>query len=244
MNDAEKKARKALFDEMSASERFDYIFTYYKIPIFAVILAVIILFSFVHRQLNAKKPVLCEGWINVSFGEDLSASLREGFLRDTGHNLRKEEVLCYEALYLSDDADTLNHQYAYASRMKLTASVSDKMLDIVIMNREAYDILSRSGYLLPLPAFLEDRPELAGSLTSYYSENEVITEDNSIEYQLRETEELIVTTRTETNAVVLNDIPLFKDAGFDGDVYLGIIANTPRTEAAAEYLSWMLQAAA
>ncbi len=242
MNKKEKAARKESFREMDLPQKADYILTYYKIPIIAVILAVIALFSFVHRQLTKKETLLYAGFINVSIGEDLGAALDGEYFREAGIDPKKNEIIRYEALYLSDDADTLNHQYAYASKTKITAAIADKTLDLVFMNREGYDILSRAGYLLELePLIQENDPALYGTASPYLTQNEVITEDNSIEYTLNEASELVINTEFQTNALSVGGLPVFSSAGFNGDVFIGVIANTPRTQNVTAYLRWLLR---
>ena len=242
MNKKEKAARKESFREMDLPQKADYIFTYYKIPIIAVLLAFFALFSFVHRQLAKKETLLYAGFINVSVGEDLGEALDGEYFREAGIDPKKNEIIRYEALYLSDDADTLNHQYAYASKTKITAAIADKTLDIVFMNREGYDILSRAGYLLELePLMQENDPALYGTASPYLTQNEVITEDNSIEYTLNEASELVINTEFQTNALSVGELPVFSAAGFNGDVFIGVIANTPRTQNVTAYLRWLLR---
>jgi hypothetical protein len=47
-------------------------------------------------------------------------------------------------------------------------------------------------------------------------------------------------TRSVPNALSVSSLPLFRDAGFDGELYLGVIANSTHTEAAARFLEYLL----
>ena len=114
----------------------------------------------------------------------MESSLNDGFLRYAGADGKRQEVYLYRDLYLSENADTLNHEYAYASRMKLMGSIQTQKLDIAIMNREAYDLCSQKGYLADLPALLADDPTLLEQLTPLLTENEVVLSDNSIDVML------------------------------------------------------------
>ena len=40
----------------------------------------------------------------------------------------------YSALYLSDDPEAENHEYAYASQLKLMGAINAGSLDVVLMN--------------------------------------------------------------------------------------------------------------
>ena len=235
LSEKEKAARKAAFRAMGPGERLGYIWDYYKWPILLGLLLLLVLGSVLHRQLTKKEPVLYLAFANVATGEDLEQELTEGYLLEAGLNEKRQEVYLYRDLYLSDEADTLNHEYAYASKMKLMGAVSAQTLDLVLMNREAWDLLSRGGYLQEL-----DSASLSEALLPFLRENEVILSDNSIEYQLGEAPEQIIETRTAANALEVNALPLFAAAGFPEPVYLGLVANSPRTAACLDYLNYLI----
>ena len=204
------------------------------------LIALIALGSVLHRQLTKKESVLCLALANVAVGEDLEDELTDGFLRFLGADAKKREVYLYRDLYLSDNADTLNHEYAYASKMKLMGAVSAGKLDLVLMNREAYDLLSRSGYLLELsPALFTENAALYAQVLPILSSNEVVLSDNNIEYQLGEAETLEVETETVRNALDVSSLPLFARAGFPDAVYLGVIANSERLANCIEFVSYV-----
>ena len=225
---------------MSPQKKLDHIYTYYKWPLLLGLIALIALGSVLHRQLTKKESVLCLALANVAVGEDLEDELTDGFLRFLGADAKKREVYLYRDLYLSDNADTLNHEYAYASKMKLMGAVSAGKLDLVLMNREAYDLLSRSGYLLELsPALFTENAALYAQVLPILSSNEVVLSDNNIEYQLGEAETLEVETETVRNALDVSSLPLFARAGFPDAVYLGVIANSERLANCIEFVSYV-----
>ena len=238
LSEKEKAAHRAAFQTMSLPEKLDHIYTYYKWPILLGIVALMILGSLVQRQLTKKEPLLYLALANVEVGEDLEDSLIGGYLRFVGADARRQEVLLYRGLYLSDDADTVNHQYAYASHIKVMGAVNAKKLDVILMNREAYDLLSGSGYLLALTADTFD-PALRERIAPYITENAVILSDNDIEYQLGEAESHEVITETVENAIELGSLPLFENAGFDEPIYLGFIVNSPRLTESAQYVAYL-----
>ncbi|MDO4990732.1 MAG: hypothetical protein Q4E45_09540 [Eubacteriales bacterium] len=233
----EKAARRAAFQAMSLAGKAEYVFTYYKWPILLGLVALLVFGSAVQRQLAKKEPVLYLAFANVAVGEALEKELTDGFLRAIGANEKTQEVYLYRDLYLSDDADTLNHEYAYASKMKLIGAVSARKLDLVLMNREAYDLLSRSGYLLELSApFFAEYPEMYERLLPNLSVNEVVLSDNGIEYQLGEAETHEVDTEQAQNAITVSGLPLFAHAGFPEEVYLGVIANSESLPACRQFV--------
>ena len=240
LSQQEKAAQKAAFRAMSPAKKAEHIFTYYKWPIIFGLLALLVLSSALHRQLTKKEPVLYLAFLNVSAGEDAEAQMTEDYLAAAGLDARRREIYLYRDLYISEDADTLNHEYAYASKMKLSGAISARKLDLVLMNREAYDVLSRNGYLLDLSSLLsEGDPALYADLSPFLRENEVVLSDNSIDYLLGNEEAEVRVAENVSNALDVSAFPLFQNAGFDGEIYLGVIANTSRTDACLSYLAYL-----
>lgn len=238
----ERDERKESFRKMSPSQKADHLYTYYKLPIFLALLAFALLCSFVYRQLTKKEVFLYSAHINVSVGDDLDKQLNEGFIAFTGADPRKSEVYLFRGMYLSDDASDENHQYGYASRIKLLASIESKQLDVVLMNREAYDIFSHNGYLLELPDFLSNDAAQYQFLEPYLTSNTVILEDNAVEYNLREADKYVAVTEEVPNAIDISTFPLLLEAGFPDTVYLGVIANSPRQSAILQYIAYLTSA--
>ena len=216
---------------MSPGEKLEYIWEYYKWPILLTMLVLGILIWAAQRELTKKEPVLYLALVNVTVGEDLEQALTTGYLTASDKNPRRQEVYVYRDLYLSDDADVLNHEYAYASRTKVMGAVQTQKLDVVLMNREAYDLLSAQGYLLPF--------DDAALPPLFVVSNEVVVSDNAIEWQLNEAATHERVTETVQNALAMSDCPLFQAAGLEGNVYAGVIANSPRPAEALRYLQYL-----
>ena len=239
MNPQEKAANREAFRKMDTKGKIGYILSYYWLLILVGLSVTVILISTLYNQLTKKDPYLYAGFFNVSVGSDLEKYLGEDFIQSIGLKTSKNEIRFYQNLYVSDDVDTANHQYEYASRIKLMGSIASKQLDVVFMNKEAWDILSGSGYLLDIQEFLSDFADLSGKLTPYLRENEVILEDNAIEFNLSEAESYQAITQKVFNGLDASGISAMREAGFPEDVYLGIIANTPRLEGCAAYLGYL-----
>ncbi len=235
----EKAARRAAFQKMEAKEKLDYILTYYKHYILLVLTALILLGSVVHHALTKKEAVFYLGLINVSIGDDLTFSLNKEYLDKTGTDFRKNEIVLYPGMYLSEDAATENHSYAYASRIKLLGAINSRKLDAVLMNREAYNLLSKSGFLADLSVLLSDNPTLLEQIQPYLTANEVVLSDNRIEYELNEADTREIISESAENGIDTSAFSLFKYAGFSDPVYFGIIANSPRTDRLLSFLSFL-----
>ena len=246
LSEQEKAAHLAAFKNMSPSKKLEHVFTYYKLPIFLILLACVVLGSVIHRSLTHKQPLLHLALVNVSVSDDTKKLLTSDFLTYADTDPKKNEVYLYQNLYLSENADTLNHEYAYASKMKVTGAISAKQMDLVLMNREGYDIFSNNGYLLDLSELLcsiavESRYDEAfyTAMEQLLTDNKVVISDNSLEVMLGVADEEQIITESVQNAINVSALPIFKTAAFDGDVYLGIIANSDRTDTALQYIGYL-----
>ena len=236
----ERASLRASFGKMRPMEKADYLLTYYRLPIFLSLLALVLLCSTVYRLITKKDVVLYSAHINIAVGDTLESHLNADFISSTGGNPKRAEVRIYQGVYLSDSPTQEDHQYSYASRLKVMSAIEAKELDVVLMNRESYDIFSHSGYLLELPGLLEENASLAHLVEPYLTANTVILEDNAIEYQLGQAARYEATTQEAVNAVEVSGLPLFSQAGFPDRVYLGVIANSPRSPAALRYIQYLV----
>jgi len=235
----ERAARKDSFRKMSPADKADYLYTYYKLPILLGLIALFLFCSTVYGQLTKKEAVLYTACINVSVGDELGSQLNGGFLSAIGADLRKAEVYLYRGAYLSDNPSMENHQYGYASKLKLMAAIEAKQLDVVLMNREAYDIFSQKGYLLDFHSLLSPDGSLYHRLEPHLMTNTVIIEDNAIEYTLNEASRYQAVTEDAVNGLDVSAFPMFQEAGFPDSVYLGVIANSPRFPGVIQYIEYL-----
>ena len=222
-DETDKVAALEAYRELPFRQKLTHIWLYYKWPILLSLTALVVLGSVIYRITHKKEPVLYLAMIYAGFDAE------------------KQELLVYRDLYLAEETDVTTHRSAYATRIKLMASVEQKQLDLILMSRESYDVLSSQGYLLPVEELLTEAPELSEALTPLITENDVTIEDNSIEYQLREAEELVIVTESVGNALRLDTLSLFSGQ-FQDPLYLGVVANTPRRSLCLDYLRYLLEA--
>ena len=237
----ERTERRESFRRMRPYKKIEYILSYYKAILIPGILLLILLGSGIHRHLTQKTPVLYLAALNTTWGSVLNDSLTTDYLTSRGYDPKKQEVYEYLDLYLSNDASAENHSLAYASQMKLLGSIDAEQLDIVLMNREAYDILSQSGVLLELSSLRDSESALYEQIAPLLIQNAVILSDNELEVTLGEAEERETVTKQAENGLDLSELPLFRSSGMDGALYLGIIANTPRLPEAITYIRYLTE---
>jgi len=238
----ERAARRTSFQGMGLSEKADYLYTYYKLPILLGAAALFFVCFSAYRQLTKKEAVLYLGYINISIGDNLESQLNGGFVSARGADPRKTEVYLYRGLYLSDDPALENHEYQYASKLKLMAAIESKQLDIVLMNKEAYDIFSQKRYLLDFSSLISPSDSLHQLLEPHLTTNTVILEDNAIEYTLGEADRYQAVTEEVTNGLDVSAFPMFQEAGFPEPVYLGVVGNSPRFPAVIQYIEYLAAA--
>jgi hypothetical protein len=136
----------------------------------------------------------------------------------------------YTGLYLTDDPEGDNREYAYASRIKILASIDNEQLDIVIMNREAFDLFSQSGYLYNMEELLKNpNTGTVAEWTPYLVISPVTQKDPAGD----------MPTEDYPTGLRLSQNKLFVKAGFEDDLYLGVIKNTPRMDTVIEYIKYL-----
>lgn len=239
--ESEREFNRAAFRAMSVAEKADYIFAYYKLPLVLILIAAIALGSVIYRAITHKDAVLYAAYCNVVPNSESDAALTEGYIAAIGSNPAKNAVECYRELYISNDDSLQNHEYAYASKLKLYAAIDGEQLDVVIMNKEAYDLLSAWGFLLDLEQACAQSAAGYGAVEAAITSNTVVVSSNRVEVELGEASELVSETYESPNAVVAANNPLFASFAADDVIYLGIIANTPRLESSLGYLRYVLE---
>ena len=136
--------------------KLQYIWDYYKLPLAILIIILAVFISVMYRHLTAKTPVLYLAALNVVTGNTLTEALTDGFLRNEKKNPKKEEVLYYQNLYLTDDTSDPDYSYAYASEIKLLSTIEAQKLDVVITDKKSYVALAEHGYLYDLQELFAD----------------------------------------------------------------------------------------
>ena len=153
-------------------QRLRYIWDYYKLPLAVLCILIYIIGYIIYGQVTHKDTVLCTALINISAGEEFTSGLSSGYLDYLGEDPSENEVELMTGLYLTDNESDPNYEYTYASQVKVLASVNSRQLDVILMNGEAFDILSRNDYLCDLDNLLSGiDPDLYSQTEEYITEN-------------------------------------------------------------------------
>lgn len=216
------RERKWSIKDVHGTAKIGYIWEYYKLPIAVSCIFLYIAGYLIYGRLTHKDTILYTALVNVSASDAFAEELSTGFLAGHGADVGKEQVTIYDGLYLTEDESDVDHGYVYASNTKITGSIAGELLDVVLMDRTAFDILSRNGCFCDLgQLLLQEAPDLYEKLQSC-----LITDAEGAD--------------AYPAAVDISRSDLILKEGFDGTLYLGIIKNAPHMENAVAYLRYLV----
>ena len=221
-----------------------YLFDYYKLPlVLAFILLYIVIWS-AWRSAHAQDIRLYVGLVNFSPSEELSCLLSDEYVQNADYP-EGSNIYLYRGLYLSADETSEYHAYSYATRMKILGALDAEKLDVVLMDREAFDSFSQNGYREDLSLLItrnssaaQEGPE--AGLQDLLVRNIEIKEDNSVDVLLgNETDYHAATVDGMFGLDLSGASAIIRDAQLSGDLYLGVIRNSPRKDEAARYINYL-----
>ena len=203
---------------MTLPQKLRYIWDYYKLPLFIAALFLYIVIYAVIRHVTYREPSFYLCAVNVTLSEE-------------GRSLLDPDASAQivDGLSLVENAEGDLHQMVYASRMKILGSIDAERLDLALMDRVAMEAFAEEGFLLPLDDLFGEDPGIAPALVS----GTVLLSDNRAEAMLDETVVYQAVTEEQVVALDLTGTALAASQGWTQPLYIGIIRNTPRPEAAA-----------
>lgn len=233
---------KNVWQSLRRKEKFEYIWDYYKFPIAVICILLYIAGYLIYGHITTKEPLLYLAFVNVNPSLELTKQITDGYLDYSNIASKEDELQLYTGLYLTDNPENPYIEYTYASRMKIVASIDNEALDILFMNKEAFDAFSQNGYLCDLEVLVKNHSlELYDEIKHCFSENLVILEDNALEVSFDSSIPYEAKTELHSFGLDLSQKGLLSQAGFNDTVYLGVIKNSPRTEASLEYIEYLLK---
>ena len=227
--------------DLSLFSRIQYIWDYYKVPLFTAALFIYIICYIIFRHATDRDILLYVAAVNTPVQketEDFINSFPKSDYAvpdagDTGSTESRNAVVSLaKDLYLTSDPDSEYHQYVYASRLKILASIEAEKLDIVLADREAMDAFAAKGFLMPLESVFANDSQILNRLET----GTVILEDNQLDVMLDESVPYEAVTRSERAYLDLSGLTTLPGMPEERRVYLGIIANTPRQDMAVAFV--------
>ena len=220
---------------MTAREKAAYIWEYYKIPIIVALIAIYFLVALIVRFVYRKHTVLYVGSANIAVLDDgtLAALTDDYTAGDPAFGKRDRVSFTYLGDFLNDP-DSVPGGRSDISLAKVLATMAADQLDVVLMDRAAFNYFSEAGYLMDLeelPTELMDE-----TISSRLVRNTVVLESNELERAYDPSLPLQEETQIGLFGVDLSGCPLFSG----GEVYAGIINQDSRTEESIKYIKYLL----
>ena len=239
-NNPKLESEKQKLSQLQGKAKLQYIWDYYKLPILVACVIFYILGYTLYGHFSEKEILLSAAFVNVAPGEELTEQLSNGFLDAQDVSSEKNEVRLYTGLYLTDDENDPNSQYVYASRIKILGTIDSEGLDVVFMNQEAFDSFAQNGYLYNMEELLSQTDAaLYRELSPFLCTNTEILEDNADEVAFDDSIAYSAKTEEYPMALKVSKSPLIQKAKMNGDIYLGIVGNTPHLETSIEYIRYL-----
>ena len=223
--------------DLKGTAKIQYIWDYYKLPIFLICICVYVSGYLIWRNANVEHPQLYLAYVNLEIGETLDHHLTEEFI-DYLHPEEKNCVVkAIRNLALTENLQKADGSYVYASQMKILAAIDNRQLDVVLMNQEAFDAFSQNGLLINIETFAKEQG--LTNLQPYFVDNIEILSDNATEVIVDPAAAYHSEITTYPMGIEITEFPFIKEAGFPDHVFLGIIANTERADNAASFVSYL-----
>lgn len=189
------KERFRTFKQLSAKQKLQYIWDYYKIHIIVTVVLICAIFSIIKTVKHAGSVDLYVAYVNVAVDDKVTDALLGS---------SRLIISSYKDLLITEDPSSENLEYAYASSMKLTSALSADRLDVIIGDSYAMSYANGAEYLVNIEDFVEaNNPQLLDKLKPLF-----LLDDNGKAY-----------------AIDISALGPFADAGYSEPIYLGIVAS-------------------
>lgn len=226
--------------ELHGLKKIEYIWDYYKLPLAVICIVLYIIGYSIYGYAAQKDTELCTALVNVSVSDSLADRLGNGYLEYLGEDTSKQQVELFTGLYLTEDEASPDHEYTYASQVKLLSAIDSRQLDVVLMNREALDVFSRNGYLCNLGKLLsETDPALYTEIEPYLVTGAAPAAADSSDSNSDFVDGDVHYPEGIPVGLDVSQAPMLRQAGFGDTVYVGIIENSERKNAAADYIEYL-----
>lgn len=153
-------------------DRLGYFWMYYKIPVFLIVVAVIVIVSFVHTNLTQKTSCLDAALFDIHSSAEENA-LETDFEHYAGINTKKYAATISTSLMLSDSSSS---SYSMGSLARLYTETGTGKLDVCAMRKKDFKKYEKAGIFLDLSKVLPKeelekysvRRDKSGAVTGLY----------------------------------------------------------------------------
>lgn len=232
--------------EKPPKERWEYFWEYYKWPILAVILAVVLLVQGIAGVVNKKEIVFSGFVLNSRLVPDDSEFL-QGFYDYAGIDSGSQEAAFYCDITLNDG----NSKNDITAFQRIMASIATKETDFVIGQAVPFHLCAynTSNIFLDLRDFFDEETLARFADRIYYIDGDILA---MLDAPLGEQVDMSAVTYPDHTkpedmkdpipvGIDISDCEDLRSAYYltDASLYLGIIANTPRLELALQLVEYL-----
>lgn len=212
---------KTNFKALSKKAKMEYIWDYYRLPIFAVIAVVAFLLYTIHHYATYREPLLNVIMINTSNTSEAAADGFDEFLEACGYDSAKYPISLASGFYFSEGETGEAASLSYTSRQALTAMIAAGSQDLFFGTGDVYLSYAKQGALLDLSTVLPSK-----LLDNYKDSLIYTTADND--------------TGSYPCAIELTDNAWLSKYNYYDTCYFGIFYQNQNPTACAEFAEFLL----
>ena len=225
------KSQKDILKGMTAKQKAEHIWEYYKLHIIGGVTVLAIVLSFIYSSFinppnkSYSSVSFYGGYINEQPLADVQADLTDRFVPDE----MKEHYEIIVTNYAFSPGDTAN---AFVGA-KFAAELQSQGLDLLIADEEDFAMMAGEGYLMPLRDYVPE--DILDSL----EESQLFTGGIYV-YESNEPEPTSIVNE-DFYGIRLDDTGYLPEMGIhpNGKI-IGLILNTPRKEASLPIIQYLL----
>lgn len=218
----------AKLKEMNFSDKRAYIWEYYKLHIIGLLILVVMIGSLVNTWFinPPKKEFLYVAWMGGYVTDEQLQTLNEYLTRELVDDPENEQIIL-STFFMTEDPS-----YNMAVYNRLMAFVAAGQLDIFIMDDTMLSEMASVGYLADLTGLTAEIEKLGDAAFA----DQMAALVKTVEYQSDEDSQPV----SGPMALNLTDCPLLNAMDiYTQDIYLGVVANTQKTDIIAQALRVM-----
>lgn len=220
------RALKETLKPMSHRQRIAHIWTYYKLQLLIVVVAVILIITAIGNLTNAGKEALISGvYANVDMSQEGWRYVDEQFFAYMGGDAQTQSIQLSATDFSGIFSNVNIFDSSYTSAMNPVAMVSGGSLDYLIMDEAALRFYMTQEILL--------------DLTDFFTPDELDAFGERVIY-LELVDESDVTVSRCPVAIDISELPFSQDCLNADGCYFSLSVNTSRLDACRIFWSYLL----
>ncbi len=153
------------FKNMTTNQKIEYIFDYYKFHIGVVLLVLAIIIYIMHGIITHKDSAINITISNLYLDTETETLITDSFLKSQNIDTNKNKAEIYSIAVTKED--NAGAEYTYASHMKLMTMITAEQIDVILMDKNSYELFSSEGYLSDMKEYISDTSLFEGGKTDH-----------------------------------------------------------------------------